>query len=670
MGKKYAPLSSFYQFPLQNPGPFIFYKSLLGKKYYGANIVASYGSKYLTGASSLISQNYSRGKQSIDHVLKILQQMANYEAAKEEKVLSELNKKLGSNKEETLPSPLTEPYAFIAKLNILIKGKEAATIQLQQELNRIRDAKDQFKNKTKEQINKEITENGELATLLHNMSNELEGIGKKSGHFTQYTGFGKTNSMSSKIINKVMSTYGPKIIGLGGDLGKIDGRAINTAAGLITTELQKHIYQKHGKVTQKLVDSYLSKIEHKDKEIDDIINNLTKDNSSFLSLIKSVEENLIDFDRYETALEDNKAIARARTIAKQLVPSIKASYPEKDDKEIAKLARQYGREIVAATHSITPKLYINAEIIGASELQQMFTKAIVTGKSTKDDIGTIYVTVDDDFQTQLSPYTEQMTDLWEHAMKSKTYKKGLAQEYSDNAKITENLFSEMENTLQQASKELDIDIVELKKLLNLVVFHGNVKSYDTIDTKTKAFSGGSIGANIREQLMNFANLLSLSDYGFSNKDSAWLLSAVINTGKGLLGEEQKGPLEQYFSSLMGLLLFDDAYFTMQQGVQYLDQQLETSTIQNIHLYLLNSQYVPASFILQATYDQLKNINSIIAKHGVKATIVSRPAQNTAFTDPQDWISERDSAIEEAEIKVEFMAHFLSFLDDLANAFKV
>ena len=105
-----------------------------------------------------------------------------------------------------------------------------------------------FKNKTKEQINQEIIENGELASLLHNMSNELEGIGKNS-HFTQYTGFGKTNSMSSKIIDKVISTYGPKIIGLGGDLGKIDGRAINTAAGLITTELQKHIYQKYGKVT-------------------------------------------------------------------------------------------------------------------------------------------------------------------------------------------------------------------------------------------------------------------------------------------------------------------------------------------------------------------------------------------------------------------------------------
>ena len=62
MGKKYATLSSFYQFPLENPGPFIFYKSLLEKNYYGANIVASYGSKYLTGASSLVSQDYSRGK--------------------------------------------------------------------------------------------------------------------------------------------------------------------------------------------------------------------------------------------------------------------------------------------------------------------------------------------------------------------------------------------------------------------------------------------------------------------------------------------------------------------------------------------------------------------------------------------------------------------------------
>ena len=265
---------------------------------------------------------------------------------------------------------------------------------------------------------------------------------------------------------------------------------------------------------------------------------------------------------------------------------------------------------------------------------------------------------------------EKMTNLWEQAMKSKVYKKGQSQEYIENARITENLFTEMEGVLQTASKDLNLDMAELKKLLNLITFHGNVKSYDTIDTKTKAFSGGSIGADIKEQLANFANLLSISGYGVSTEDSAWLLSAVINTGKGLIGEEQKGPLEQYFSTLMGLLLFDDAYLTMSQGIKSLDAQMESSTVQNIHLYLLNSQYVPASFVLQATHDRLKGVQSNMANHGVRATIQSRPAQNTTFNDPQDWISERDAAIEEAEIKIDFMAHFLSFFDKLSECFNI
>lgn len=663
---------NFYAFPLQNPGPFIYYQTLLSKEAPGAKAVAGYASAYLTGASSLISPNNKRGQDSIAHVLNTLQQMIAYEASKEQKALMDLRKRVGKITDSPLPSPLEEPYEFIAELNTLIKGKTEALTELEQERKRIQKYK-VFAGKTKKEISKMIAEETELGDLLHNMSNSIEGVsGHSKSRLTQYTGFGKTNSISSKIVQKIFQQYGAEILGVDANKGLIiqSGSTLNTVLGLITNEIERHIYQKYGKITEKIVASYLEQIERKDAEITKIVQDIVGNHEGLVDFANSIGDNIINQDKYDKALKNHKSSDRVRKLTKQFTELLKSMNLGRDDKEIIRMARQYAKEAVAATNAVTTKAYVTAETFGALDFQKLWMQAVQSGGYAKDDIGAISVTIEEEYQEEdaLKQLKQKIINLQQSGLKQKTYKKGTADEYQKNNEIIEETFRQIEEEYINVAQDLDMDVEQLKQIVSLINYHGNVKSYDTISNKTAAFSGGSIGSNIKEQLANFTNLLTLSGYGTSAYDSNWLLSAIINSGSGLLGESLKGSLEQYFSTLMGLLLFDDAYYTIQQGIKNTNGQLESSTADGIHLYLLNSQYVPASFILNETYKSLTNTMASFPSHGVTVSIKARPAQGTTFTNPYDWVSERDAAIEEANLSINFMANFLGFLDNLSSCF--
>lgn len=670
--KAHSVFSSFYAYPLHNPGPFVYYQSLLSKTDFGAPVVANSAQKYLYGASSLVSPDNDRGRASIQHVMSTLQKMIAYESAKEIKALADLQKRAGTAvKGEKLPSPLEEPFEFIAELNKAMKSKEDAKIQLEQERTRIAEAKKEFNGKTKKEINKMIKLRPELADLLHNMSNTIEEVSGSSGHLTQFTSLAKSNSNSSKIISKILQQYGAKIIGVkNGELQIKSGSALNIILGLITSEIEREIYQKHGKINGKIIDSYLEKIDQKSNEITRIIDQILQNHEEIEEFANSIGDSLIIDSKYHKALRNNTAAGRSAKLSKQLVDILQTMNLDKNDKELAALARQYAKEAVASTNAITIKPYVLAETFGAIDFRKLAISAWQSGGYAKDDVGAISITLSAEYENdkRTQKLKEKVTNLWRNAMKSKTYKEGTAEEYQKNSQIVADTLEQIEKEYELAAKEMGVDIETLKEIIQTITYHDNVKSYDTISTKTGAFSGGSIGNNITEQLTNFANLLQLSGYGTTQKDTNWLASAVINTGNGLLGESMKGSLEGYFSTLMGLLLFEDAYYTIKRGVETIDNALESSTAEGVHLYLLGGQYVPASFILNETYNSLSNTLNQVPSHGVTVSIKARPAQNKTFTSPHDWVVERNAALKEANISINFMAGFLGFLDNLNKAF--
>ena len=687
-------ISEFYQYPLSG-GPFVYYQSLLSKPSYGAKLVARSAQKYLFGASNILNkENYH---QRINQALNILKANADEEARKEALYMAALAKKLDKYGVTDLPDITEDPYGFIIKLNEFLRGAEQFKQELLKETERIHTYRTAINRYGSAKEIAKVIKNGgdedftseQLADTLHNISNTIEGRKGQSSSFTTYSSSIRDNSLAGKIaeavINRLIQLHGSKLIQVNGNQFILNGRQAYAITTLIVNEIERKIMTSGGQITQKTIDNIKKSIFDKNdsssiKQYDDIINKYMEASEFHAESLNSFTDAVVNNDKYEKMLGPKGKYGRGilnkriRPL-KELISEQKVSEQEKKDMNIA--LEQFSREWAAAAYAAQPKVYFTAEV-DLGTLLEKHGEVLFSGGYAKDDIGSIVVSYEfgDDKKTNqaLSHLETKIKQINRNAMKSMRYKEGTANEFLNNALYILESLEEMEQAYEETAAELEMSIEELKELVHTFTIHGNVKSYDTIDAKTGAFSGGSIGKNITEQLTNFANLISIAGFGggYTDYDQEWLLTAIINTGEGLLGRGNKEGLEKYLSAFAGMLLFDDAYLTINAGTNQLVNSLGGTTVDKIHLYSLNGTIVPCSFVLYETYKNLTKELAVIGndfsgEHGIKVTIKARGAIGGPFTKPEDWAAERDAAIAAADIQVQFMGHFLGFLDNLVHA---
>lgn len=171
--------------------------------------------------------------------------------------------------------------------------------------------------------------------------------------------------------------------------------------------------------------------------------------------------------------------------------------------------------------------------------------------------------------------------------------------------------------------------------------------------------------------------------GIEMPDVEWLSFAIYNAGRGLLGSNSKKFLEDILSTVGVLLMFDDAG----QEAVYLQDQITQKYLhfstKFLHLYLLNGIYVPASFILQLTYDGLVKAESELLKEakskGSRANIINPISEKHSSgintkngritTEQSDWESTFENNFKSVQIKITFLAGFLDIIDVLNQKIK-
>lgn len=245
-------------------------------------------------------------------------------------------------------------------------------------------------------------------------------------------------------------------------------------------------------------------------------------------------------------------------------------------------------------------------------------------------------------------------------------------------------FNEVEKTLKEnGATEEEIE-KSLQNLKNSFQISTTVKSYDTYDNKL-GFSGGSLGGNVEQQVENICKMMEYG--GITPPDRDWLTFAVYNTGENLVGSTWKNRVEILLSTVAVMLLFDDAgqqaqYITQQSSEMYKNQ----ASTKFLHLYYLNGVYYPSSFILQLTYDGLKQSLKVLDKygaevtnHGGKVTIENTIGiQNQSggqrdeksgriyTTSQTDWYDTFSDNREKVKIHLTFLAGMLDILEQLNN----
>ena len=240
--------------------------------------------------------------------------------------------------------------------------------------------------------------------------------------------------------------------------------------------------------------------------------------------------------------------------------------------------------------------------------------------------------------------------------------------YQNQEQNWQKAINEMQEIISDMEKEYDI-------LANCFIVEESTKSYESLFVKRvegqkewTTFSGGSIGANIGEQIAKINNLATIGGIGFS--DENWLLNACINAGPSMIGHANKKTLEDYFAAMAAILLFDNQITIAKEAFN--PPQSHTS-IKQIHLFTVNSGTFPLSYILQLTKNYLEtsysNIQQAVISHGAQAEISGFVAHPPSFIPGKRplnegaWNNLSAAASAETKIKITFLDNFLALLNN-------
>ena len=215
-------------------------------------------------------------------------------------------------------------------------------------------------------------------------------------------------------------------------------------------------------------------------------------------------------------------------------------------------------------------------------------------------------------------------------------------------------------------------------LLNCFIIEDSTKNYIQLEAGAKydkvsnAFHGGSLGANLSDQLAKISAFQSLG--AISMIDSQWLTAAIINSGPGMIAEDKKNYLEQYLAMFATILLFDDQLNIAAEAIKNMaNNQPSSSGVKKIHIFSLNNGYYPLSYVLQLTYNNLYQgyatlLSNLKTNSGVLVEIsgyVKNPGKEDDNSKSiNNWETTRDAALSSTKLKIQFMVNFLGTLNTL------
>lgn len=239
-------------------------------------------------------------------------------------------------------------------------------------------------------------------------------------------------------------------------------------------------------------------------------------------------------------------------------------------------------------------------------------------------------------------------------------------------KAQDELKKKIEQEIKNSSEITD----KTEALRDFFIIDDSVKQY-RFTHSFGAFHGGSLGADIFEQVQNICEIYELG--GITPIDRDWLIFAVINCGQGMLGGSLniRSPLEDYFSIVASLLMFNTGGLLAEQVKNQTDTN---SSITNIHIFTFDRVYVPLSYILKETWDALNVFYSDIEGNRTalksQAKIVNNVTKELYDKMKEDkkeledrkkpyyWKEVFKEGQKEVSINIQLLAGFLDLLEQL------
>jgi len=140
---------------------------------------------------------------------------------------------------------------------------------------------------------------------------------------------------------------------------------------------------------------------------------------------------------------------------------------------------------------------------------------------------------------------------------------------------------------QKAIISIKDDQKAISTLKNYIQISETVKNYHAYFSKDMGFHGGTLGSTINRQLENIAFMAKAG--GITLPDVKILTTMVCNAAPGLVAEKERSHLENIFSAIASVLLFNDSGAEVKRILSKVE---EAGDPKFLHLYELNGVLVP------------------------------------------------------------------------------
>lgn len=250
-------------------------------------------------------------------------------------------------------------------------------------------------------------------------------------------------------------------------------------------------------------------------------------------------------------------------------------------------------------------------------------------------------------------------------------------DFMKNSEVVRTAQEEQTRLIEEELKEIQELSQTTEKLLVALRQHTSVKDYATIGSKSKEYSGVSLGATLGAQIERIESLMAAA--GLESIDGIWLRTFLINLAPGLIADfsEQRTQLEHYFSTILMFLMFDDHLV----WVESIQKNIAVSGgISNLHLYRLNNVLVPQSYILTKLYEALSQIYLQVEAAesrptdyvhvNIKNNYKVKDSFYTGEIDPSEWYVEAADAEAATKITLSFMGNFINLINQLEKTIQL
>ena len=330
------------------------------------------------------------------------------------------------------------------------------------------------------------------------------------------------------------------------------------------------------------------------------------------------------------------------------------------------------QKLNAMYNSIQPissqSYYVSEDINLTNFIINHISAVLGGGLNPTDDIeaGTLITNLILD-QSKLNQLESQLWKSQETHFK-KVKATSTLQSFIDNTSELLAAREEQQNLLKEFLKENKNGELAAEELLKHINIHSTVKAYESAGSyafeKYGGFGGAAFGATLSDELGILSSVGNAAGLPFTEQDKEDFFLAMINAGNHMIGKELKHCVENYFSTFIGLLMFNDAQIAAMDIKNWMNDNKINNLVEDLHVYELNGVIIPSSYLLEETYKALAPIANDIQQKSNRGIHVTLNTYNGGPIN-HDWELTAATAISVTKLeRMHFLAGFKDLIDEL------